>query len=60
VKTAVEATAAAELARASRLERMAQDLMIEAREIRSQYAKPRVKKQRRSLVALAKSMGEGR
>ena len=44
MKTHDDATAAAELARASRLERMANDLMIEAREIRSHYAKPRQKK----------------
>jgi hypothetical protein len=52
--------AAAELARASRLEAMANNLLIEAREIRSCYAKPKKKQEYRNLVEIAKAMGERR
>lgn len=54
--TAVEEQAAAELARAARLEHMAQSLMIEASEIRSRYAKPSKSKRYESAVAIAKRM----
>lgn len=46
-----------ELARAARLERMANELMIEAREIRSKYAKPVPQRPRKSLKEIAKEKG---
>lgn len=55
-----ESMAVAELARASRLERMANDLLIEAREIRSTYTKPKKKAPAVSMVTLAKQINADR
>ena len=48
--------AASELARAARLERMANELMLEAREIRAKYAKPNINKPRRSMAEIVKEI----
>nr|WP_320010550.1 hypothetical protein [uncultured Desulfobulbus sp.] len=49
-----------ELARAARLERMANELLIEARGIRSLYVRPRPPKRHQSMKELAKSIERSR
>jgi hypothetical protein len=60
MRSAADEHAADELARAARLERMANELVIEARAIRATYGKQRSNRQRRSMVDIAKSIKEGR
>lgn len=60
MKSGADSTAASELARASRLERMANELMIEAKEIRSAYAQPRRASKPVDLMALVKAQGDRR
>ena len=59
MRTAEEANATSELARASRLERMANDLLIEAREIRALHGSRRTRK-RVDLMQLVKAQGDRR
>lgn len=60
MRTEAEEHAADELARAARLERMANELVIEARAIRARYSKQRPARPRRSMKDIVKSIGEGR
>lgn len=60
MKTPVDEIAAAELARAGRLEAMANGLLVEVREIRSRYAQPRPRRNPVNLVELAKNMKDRR